>query len=140
MNRFNVFFDQNTPPQLARTLRGFLSFERPEPRIVHIREVMSQASTDEEWLDWIRMEPGRWIVVSQDYRILRRPAELRALEQARANMLITPRKFLTLERHVRAALLLWHWKAIEETMANLDPPVVLQLPGNRTGRPSMVRR
>ena len=55
-------------------------------------------------------------------------------------MLITPRKFLTLERHVRAALLLWHWKAIEETMANLDPPVVLQLPGNRTGRPSMVRR
>lgn len=140
MNRFNVFFDQNTPPQLARTLRGFLSAEHPEPRVVHIREVLSVTATDEEWLAWTKSEPGSWIVVSENTRILKNPAELRAFEQSGARMLVTPKKYLTQERHIRAALLLWHWKAVAQTMEALDPPVVLQLPGNRQGRPSIVRR
>ena len=92
MNRFNVFFDQNTPPQLARTLRGFLSAEHPEPRVVHIREVLSVTATDEEWLAWTKSEPGSWIVVSENTRILKNPAELRAFEQSGARMLVTPKK------------------------------------------------
>lgn len=140
MNRFNVLFDQNTPPQLARTLEGFLSAERPAPRVVHIRDVLAIDATDEEWLAWTKSQAGSWIVVSENSRILKNPAELRAFEQSGARMLVTPKKYLTQERHIRAALLLWHWQAVEQTMAALDPPVVLQLPGTRRGRPSIVRR
>lgn len=140
MNRFNVFFDQNTPPQLARTLRGFLSTEHPPARIVHIREVLSPSASDQEWLAWTKAQPGSWIVVSENARLLRNPAELRAFEESGARMLVTPKKYLTQEKHIRAALLLWHWKAVEQAMAALDPPVVLQLPGGRRGRPSIVRR
>jgi hypothetical protein len=140
LNRFNVFFDQNTPPQLARTLAGFLSAERPVPRVVHIRDVLPITTTDAEWLAWTNAEPGPWIVVSENIRILRNKAELRAFEDSRARMLITPKAYLTQPRHIRSALLLWHWHAVEQTMASLDPPVVLQLPAKRSGRPSIVRR
>lgn len=141
MNRFNVFFDRGTPPALARTLEGFLSGESPRPRVVHSLDVFPDSArvSDEAWIAWVGAQAGRWIAISNDQRILRVPSERRALERHIGRLVIAPRGYLELPRHERAALLLWHWRAMEETFQNLTPPLTLKLPSNRKSKPGMVR-
>lgn len=141
MNRFNVFFDRGTPPSLARMLDGFLSGEYPRPRVVHMLDIFPDdaRTSDEEWMAWVGDQSGRWIAISNDQRILRVRAERQALERNIGRLVVAPRGFLELPKHERAALLIWHWKVIEETFFNLDPPFTLRLPTNRKSKPSPVR-
>ncbi|MGB3624239.1 MAG: hypothetical protein WA989_00325 [Henriciella sp.] len=134
MNRFNVFFDHNCPPAMARMMAGFLSSERPQPRSVALSEVMDRRATDIEWINWVREQPGDWIVATENYRILRVPDERRAFMGAGLRMLVMPKSVLSLPHEKRCALLLWQWPRITRTMSEFDPPLAFEMSPKREGK------
>lgn len=134
MTQFNVFFDHNCPPAMARMLAGFLTFEKPAPRSVALSDVMDRRATDVAWIDWVSRQPGEWIVVTENYRILRVPAERKAFMSAGLRMLVMPRSVLSLTHEKRCAVLLWQWPRITRTMADFQPPVAFEMSPRREGR------
>lgn len=134
VKRFNVFFDHNCPPAMARMLSGFLSDENKVPRVHALRDVLAKNTDDVDWIAWLKAQGGDWIVATGDYRIKRVPAERKAFAEAGLRMLIMPRSVLSMPHEQRCALLLWQWPRIVETMAASDPPVVIEMSPNRGGR------
>lgn len=137
MNGFNVFFDNNNPPQLARMLAGFLSAPGPAPLVVHLRDVLPPNAMDEEWLGWIGQQPGQWIAVSQDTRMLKNVAERRAFERHVGRIVLTPKALLSRPHNERAALFVWHWRSITEIMERAAPPTVITIPGKLRAKVSI---
>jgi len=134
VTRFNVFFDQNCPPAMARMLAGFLTAEKPQPRSVALSDVMDRRATDVEWIEWVSRQPGDWIVVTQDRRILRVDAERRAFMKAGLRLLVMPKSVISLSHEKRCALLLWQWPRITQTMSGIDPPAAFEMSPKREGR------
>ena len=134
MNRFNVFFDHNCPPAMARMLQGFLTSERPQPRSVALGDVMDKRATDVEWINWVRGQGGDWIVITENHRILTVPEERRAFMAAELRMLVMPKSVISLSHEKRCALLLWQWPRITRAMGDFDPPVAFKMSPKRGGK------
>ncbi len=115
-------------------MAGFLSSERPQPRSVALSDVMDRRATDIEWINWVREQPGDWIVATENHRILRVPDERRAFMGAGLRMLVMPKSVLSLPHEKRCALLLWQWPRITRTMSEFDPPLAFEMSPKREGK------
>ena len=138
LSRFNVFFDHNCPPSMAGVLREFLGAYVPKARVVALREVLPVRTSDIEITRWLSDAPGRWIFVSKDQRILRNPTELRAFREAGMRMLFVPKSVVSHPHHRQCALLLWQWPSIVEVVANLEPPVALEMGPRQSSKPRQI--
>jgi hypothetical protein len=127
VTRFNVFFDHNCSPSMARMLAGFLSYAKPPPRVHALRDVLPINTPDVDWIAWLRAQGGDWVVVTENYRISTVPAERRAFADARLRMLVAPRSLLSLPHEKRCAVFLWQWPRVVEAMERFDPPVMWQM-------------
>lgn len=126
MTRFNVFFDNNCPPSMARTLQAFLNDERR--RVVHLKNVLPANVSDVDWIGFVSRQAGDWIVVTRDRRILTRSAERIALRRARLRLLAMSAGLLKLEHHEQMARLIQQWPRVEAAMALVAPPAGYRLP------------
>jgi hypothetical protein len=127
VNRFHVFVDNNASPLLAATLGALIG--KDGRRAVHIREIeeLGPSASDERWIRYVHRQPGDWIALSGDIRMSRNPAERAALRSAGARVLFLSRGFCAHPVNRQCAILLWNWPRIEQAMAPLTPPVLLEL-------------
>lgn len=127
MTRFHVLVDNDVSPLLAETLAPLLA--KDDRRATHIRytDGLGPAATDVSWIWYLHNEPGEWMAISGNIRMTRNPAERAALRAANARILYLSRGFLAHPVHRQCAVLLWNWPLIQQTMAPLTPPVLLEL-------------
>lgn len=127
MTRYFVFVDNNASPLLAATLHPLL--ERNGTRAVHIRhvEALGPRATDVMWIQYLHQQVGEWIALSGDLRMAKNRPEREALRSAKARVLFLSKGFLKQPVHRQCALLLWNWPQIEQHMAPLVPPVLLEI-------------
>lgn len=111
---------------MARTLASFLNDDRR--RIVHLRSVLPQDASDLDWIRHVAQEPGDWIVVTRDRRILTRRSERIALKQARLRVLAMSAGLLKLPHHEQVARLIQQWPRVESVMSEVAPPAGYRLP------------
>jgi hypothetical protein len=80
----NVLFDNCTAPLFATPLDAFIA--EFGHGAFHIKDVpglpRGRHSTDFEWIEYLRRDPGDWIFVSGDGRLVRNPAIRAALRSA----------------------------------------------------------
>jgi PIN like domain len=134
VNRFNVFVDNDLPAVLAKVLGALLSTEKPESRVVALRDVLPQNTPDIDWIEWIRQQDGEWIVLTGEVRIRTVPAERDALRRARLRVLHMPKSLRSKAHHERCATLIWQWPRIVRTMTSFDPPVMFEMSPRLGGR------
>ena len=108
-------------------IRELLSTEQQKPTVVALREVLPLDTPDIDWIDWIRQQPGEWIVLTGERRIRKVPAEREALRRAQLRVLHMPKSLRSKPHHERCATLIWQWPKIVETMAAFDPPVIFEM-------------
>ena len=134
MTKFNVFFDHNCPPAMARMLAGFLSYMKPTPRVHALSDVLPKDTKDVDWITWLKDQGGEWIVVTENYRIASVPAERQAFAEAGLRMLVAPRSVLSQPHEKRCAVLLWQWPNAVAAMERFEAPVMWQLSPKIGGR------
>ena len=127
-----VLFDNCTSPVMARTLHGFISGEGDEA--IHIRELPLDHPSDLEWMNYIRHEGSDWLVVTGDHRLSRNKAERIAFQRARLKGVVLANAYQKSPMSRRCAALIAQWPRLIETMAQLEPPVLLEISINLSGR------
>jgi len=68
----NFFIDTNLSEKLANGMKAF------GEQVIHLKEIFPEDTPDAKWLEYIGKH--RMILVTRDLRILRKPAELRAIK------------------------------------------------------------
>ena len=131
-----VFFDNCTAPVLATTLNGFISNWGHEA--CHIRDMTGlskgRSSPDVEWIDFLHRGPERWMFVSADFRVLKNPAERRALRRAGLHGFIMARGFAKMPMHQRAAALILKWPEMLQVTEILAAPTMHEIPVRAGGK------
>lgn len=127
MSRLHVFVDNNASPLLAATLGALIA--KDGRKSLHIREVeeLGPSATDEQWIRYLHRQPGDWLAISGDRRISRNPAERTALRSTGARVLFLSKGFLAHPVNRQCAILLWNWPEIQQAIAPLTPPALLEL-------------
>lgn len=84
--------------------------------LTHVRDFHEARTTDETWIPKFAAEGGV-AILSADARLLRRPHQLLAIQESGLICVMLPSKWVESKRHVQAAVLLYHWPAIEAAIS-----------------------
>jgi hypothetical protein len=129
----NVLFDNCTAPLFAAPLDAFIADFRH--RAFHIKDVQAlpkgRDSTDLEWIEYLRRDPGDWIFVSGDGRLVRNPAIRAALQSSGLHGFILSPAYQKTPLHQVAATILWKWPEMEDITRLLAPPSMHEIPIGR---------
>jgi len=134
----NVFFDNCTAPLLATTLHGFISHSGHSA--THIKDVSGlptgRHSSDLEWISHLHADPGDWIFVTGDGRVLKNSATRRALLSARLHGFVLAPAYQRTPLHQLASTIVWKWPEFEAVTQLLAAPSMHEVP---VGRGSKMR-
>lgn len=121
------FFDNNISPRTARALHALVE---PRHQCIHLREKFRSDIRDEEWIHSLA-EEGGWIVISGDYKILKRKAEKLALDQAGLTVFFLKRgwtKSTSLKLEQLTGKLLLRWSEIARLAESALPGQAFDVP------------
>jgi predicted nuclease of predicted toxin-antitoxin system len=127
-----VLFDNCTSPVMARTLDGFIRSDGHSA--VHIRDLPLSHPTDLEWIGYLRNSNEEWIVVTGDMRLHRNAAERAAFRQARLKGVVLAAAYQKSPSHKVCAVMIHQWPALIETLSRFDPPFLVEMSINFSGR------
>jgi hypothetical protein len=126
----NVFFDNCTAPLFASTLHGFI--QHYGRNAFHIKDLpglpRGRHSADIEWINHLRQQPGDWMFISGDGRILKNPAERAALRAAGLHGFILAPAYQKSPMHQVAAMIVWKWPEVLQVTTLLAPPSMHEIP------------
>lgn len=129
----NVLFDNCTAPLFVAPLGAFIAaFGHCA---FHIKDVpglpRGRHSTDLEWIEHLRRDPGDWFFVSGDGRLLRNPATRAALRSAGLHGFILSPAYQKTPLNQVAATILWKWPEMQNITRILAPPSMHEIPIGR---------
>jgi len=123
------FFDANVSSNLAQMLRAL------GVPVVHLYQHFRKDAPDEQWIPWVGKQG--WVIITNDGRILKNPAERAALERANIKAVFLFRGFSQMKRWPQARWLLRWWPRITNAVCQVAPGTNLYI--NRMGRVSELR-
>ena len=129
----NILFDNCTSPVLASTLNGFV--EHLSHRAFHLSHIhglgVDRHAKDEEWIEAIKSDNRRWIIVTGDDRI-RKVAILRiALRQAQIQGFVLAAAYQKTQMNITASLLVRKWPEMEQQMNLSYGPALFEISINQ---------
>jgi hypothetical protein len=117
---------------MASTLNGFIQSDGHEA--VHIRDLPLEHPTDVEWIEYLSQTGDEWLVVTGDQRIRRNRAEAQAFRRAHLRGVILASAYQKTPMHRCCAVLVHQWPNLFETVQKFDPPFMLEMSINFSGR------
>jgi hypothetical protein len=127
-----VFFDNCTPPRMARTLNGYI--ESDGDQAFHISDLMDRNASDSTWMEYLRADSSDWMIITGDDRIRRNKAEARAFRQAGLKGFVLASAYQKTPQHRCCAVLVQQWPLMLDTWKSFDPPILFELSINFSGR------
>ena len=127
------FFDNNLPPRLAKAIQALVATEH---EVTHLRDRFSADTPDVTWLNALGAERN-WVLICGDPRIMKRPHELRALQEARLLSFFLKGGWTNLTLWVIAYKLVQWWPDIMDTAKRIAPPASFLVPmhyGSKGGK------
>ena len=125
------FLDNHLAPALARSLHALS--EREGDEVYHLKSRFDGATSD---IDWIRTlaEEGGWIVLSGDFRIIRRPHEKRIWQSARLTGFFLAKGWINATFWDQAWRLVRWWPQIAAQARRVEAGATFQIPFATTGK------
>ena len=127
-----VLFDNCTSPVMASTLNGFIQGDGHEA--VHLRDLPLDHPTDVEWIEYLARTGDEWLVVTGDQRIRKNKAEAQAFRRAHLRGIILASAYQRTPMHRCCAVIVHQWPTLFETIRKFDPPFMLEMSINFSGR------
>jgi hypothetical protein len=87
-----------------------------------------------EWIEHIAQTGDEWLVVTGDQRIRRNKAEAQAFRRAHLRGLILASAYQRTPMHRCCAVIVHQWPTLFETISKFDPPFMLEMSINFSGR------
>ncbi len=116
----NFFFDNNLSPRLARAMNCL----EQESEVAHLTENFPRDAIDEDWMKYIG--ENKIILITQDKKILRRVAELKAFKKYKIGAFILTGQnrdiWKTIEQIVKK------WQEIKTLVARTRLPFAFRVP------------
>lgn len=116
------FIDNNLSPLLAKGMREF------GEDVMHLQEKFAPDADDEAWLPYIG--ENRFVLVTRDESIRRRPAELAALRRHQVGAFFLGGK--NLERCALIQQLVRNWPRMKQLASSERRPFAFRIPPNGT--------
>lgn len=117
---------------MATTLNGYVS--QLGHQAIHLRDLPLKTPTDIEWIDHLKADNADWIIITGDDRIRRNKAERMAFRQANLKGVVLAAAYQKTPMNRCCAVLVHQWPNLVETMERFDPPVLLEMSINFSGR------
>lgn len=127
-----VLFDNCTSPIMAATLNGFIANDGH--RAVHIRELPLEHPTDIQWMSYLAESNDDWLVITGDQRIRRNKAEAQAFRRANLRGVVLGAAYQRTPMHRCCAVIVYQWPALFDTVARFEPPFLLEMSINFSGK------
>jgi hypothetical protein len=128
----NVLFDNCTSPVMASTLDGFIRMDGHQA--VHLRQLPLEHPKDIEWIEFLARSGKEWLVITGDQRIRRNKAEAQAFRQARLRGVVLAAAYQNTPMNRSCAVLVHQWPKLLETASRFDPPFMVELSINFSGK------
>lgn len=124
------FFDNNLAPRLAAAMQALMGDKH---EAVHLKEKFLPNTPDVDWLARLGSEGG-WVIICGDPKILRKPHEQKALQEAKLLAYFLKPGWINLEFWLQAYKLVQWWPVIMETSERVAPPAFFSVPTNYNGK------
>jgi len=128
----NVLFDNCTSPVMAATLHGFIRGDGHEA--VHVRNLPLKDPTDIAWMEYLAQSGRQWLVVTGDQRIRKNKAEAEAFRRANLRGVVLAAAYQKTPMHRCCAVIVHQWPNLYDTVRRFDPPFMLEMSINFSGR------
>jgi len=116
----NFFFDNNLSQHLAKAM----DILEQEGRVIHLRDEFPDNVKDEVWLEYVGK--NRMIVITQDKKIKRRAAELRALKNFKVGAFILGGQNPGIWQIIKQ--IINNWLKIKDLSSNTRTPFIFKVP------------
>ena len=125
----NILFDNCTSPVLASTLDGFI--QHLGHRAFHLSHNhnlgVDRHAKDEDWINAVKGDQRRWIVVTGDDRIRKVSILRAALRQAQIQGFVLAPAYQKTPLHINASVLVRKWPEMEQQIRLVQGPALFEL-------------
>jgi hypothetical protein len=101
---------------------------------VHLRDLPLVHPTDVEWIEYLASTGDEWLVVTGDQRIRKNKAEAQAFRRAHLRGIILASAYQRTPMHRCCAVIVYQCPTLFETIRKFDPPFMLEMSINFSGR------